>query len=105
MVTHITNENFESEVTKHAGTVVADFWAEWCGPCKRYGPIFEEVAKEKGGAMKFVKVNVDEAGEIAAQFGVQSIPTTIIFKDGKVVHQVAGAFPKAALLEIVNKHA
>ena len=105
MVTHITDTNFDAEVMKHKGTVVADFWAEWCGPCKRYGPIFEEVAGEQSAKAKFVKINVEEAGDVASTFGVQSIPTTIVFKDGKIVFQSAGMLPKAALVDIVHKFA
>lgn len=103
MVTHITDSNFDAEVMKHKGTVVADFWAEWCGPCKRYGPIFEEVAKENAAKAKFVKVNVEEANDVSSQLGVQSIPTTIIFKDGKIVFQTAGMLPKAALVDVIHK--
>lgn len=105
MVSHITDANFDAEVMKHKGTVVADFWAEWCGPCKLYGPRFEEVANENGNKAKFVKINVEEANDVASQLGVQSIPTTIIFKDGKIVFQTAGLLQKAMLVELVNKHA
>ena len=104
MVTHLTSQNFATEVTKHKGTVFVDFWAEWCGPCKLYGPRFEEVAKEQGSRAKFAKLNVEEAEDIAAQFGVQSIPTTMVFKDGKVVFQTAGMLPKTTLVQLVEQH-
>lgn len=101
MVTHIDGSNFEKEVKKHEGVVVADFWAEWCGPCKRYGPIFEEFAEGNKSA-KFVKINVEEAPEVAAEFGVQSIPTTIFFKDGEPVGREVGILSKELLTQAIK---
>lgn len=86
----ITKENFEAEVLKSAVPVVVDFWAEWCGPCKMLAPVVEKVVAAKAGAVKLCKVNVDTAGDLAAQFGIMSIPTLILFKDGKAVRTSVG---------------
>ena len=94
-----TDAEFADNIAK--GITLVDFWAEWCGPCKLYGPRFEEVAKEQGSRAKFAKLNVEEAEDIAAQFGVQSIPTTMVFKDGKVVFQTAGMLPKTDRKSVV----
>jgi thioredoxin 1 len=83
-----TNETFDA-ATK-SGVAVVDFWAPWCGPCRMMGPIFETVAKAFGGKASFGKVNVDEAAEVAAKFGVRSIPTLVVLKDGKVVSTKVG---------------
>ena len=90
----ITRENFENEVMKSNIPVLIDFWAPWCGPCRRMGPIIEQLAEEYEGKAKVGKVNVDEEGELSQAFGVMSIPTIVLVKDGKVVKQAVGARPK-----------
>ncbi len=95
----ITNENFE-EVVLHAPTpVLVDLWAEWCGPCKAIGPAIDELATELAGKMVIGKLNIDEYGEIATKYGVMSIPTLLIFKDGAEVERLVGAKPKKAIKE------
>ena len=91
----ITIENFENEVMKSDIPVLIDFWAPWCGPCRMMGPIIEQLAEEYEGKAKVGKVNVDEEGELSQAFGVMSIPTIVLIKDGKVVKQAVGARPKA----------
>lgn len=91
----ITRENFENEVMKSNVPVLIDFWAPWCGPCRMMGPIIEQLAEEYEGKAKVGKVNVDEEGELSQVFGVMSIPTIVLVKDGKVVKQAVGARPKA----------
>ncbi|WP_455874207.1 thioredoxin [Rhizobium yanglingense] len=89
--------NFQSEVLESAEPVVVDFWAEWCGPCKMIAPSLEEIATELAGKVKVAKLNIDENPELAAQFGVRSIPTLAIFKAGEVADIKVGAAPKTAL--------
>ncbi len=96
MVKVITSENFRSEVLDFKGTVLLDFWAGWCGPCRAMAPVVEKLAEEHP-EVRFGKVNVDEEGELASQFGIFSIPTFLVVKDGKVQAQTAGARPKEAL--------
>lgn len=91
----ITRENFENEVIKSNIPVLIDFWAPWCGPCRMMGPIIEQLAEEYDGKAKVGKVNVDEEGELSQAFGVMSIPTIVLVKEGKVVKQVVGARSKA----------
>ena len=91
----ITRENFENEVMKSNIPVLIDFWAPWCGPCRMMGPIIEQLAEEYEGKAKVGKVNVDEEGELSQAFGMISIPTIVLVKDGKVVKQAVGARPKA----------
>ena len=91
----ITRENFENEVMKSNIPVRIDFWAPWCGPCRMMGPIIEQLADQYEGKAKVGKVNVDEEGELSQAFGVMSIPTIVLVKDGKVVKQAVGARPKA----------
>lgn len=93
-VKHLTSRNFQEEVIESEIPVIIDFWAEWCMPCKIVAPIFEELAKEYAGKMKFAKVNVDENPDLAATFGIHSIPTFLIFHKGKVVEKLVGAMPK-----------
>lgn len=98
----ITKENFEMEVLKSDKPVIVDFWAVWCGPCKMVAPTFEALSAELP-EVKFGKVNVDEQPDLAQQFKVMTIPTFILFKDGKAVDQVVGALPKDKLKEFALK--
>ena len=99
---HLTGKNFDDEVTNSPVPVLVDFWAEWCGPCRMVAPIVDEIASELSGKLKVAKVNVDEEQELAAKFGIMSIPTLLIFKKGKVVSQIVGAMPKDQLLSKIN---
>ena len=94
----VTDKNFDAEVLKSSTPVLVDFWAEWCGPCRMLAPILDELAADLGGKLKVVKVNVDEAQELAAQFNILSIPTMIVFKNGEPVNQLVGAMSKDQLL-------
>ncbi|WP_217576334.1 thioredoxin [Mesorhizobium sp. GbtcB19] len=98
----VDNGNFQADVLNAKEPVVVDFWAEWCGPCKMIGPSLEEIAKELGGKVKIAKLNIDENPELAAQFGVRSIPTLMIFKGGEVADMKVGAAPKTALSHWIN---
>lgn len=98
----ITNENFETEVLKSDKPVLVDFWAVWCGPCQMLGPIISQIAEEQEGKVKVGKVNVDEQPELAAKFGIASIPTMIVFKDGKAVNQGVGFMDKAHVEALFN---
>jgi thioredoxin 1 len=102
-ITNATDQNFVSET--NSGLVLADFWAPWCGPCKMIAPVLEELDSEMGDKVKIVKVDVDENQETAGKYGVMSIPTLIVLKDGEVVDKVIGFQPKEALAELLNKHA
>ena len=100
-VMHVTNENFEQEVLNSEKTVLVDFWAAWCGPCRMISPIIEELDEELTD-VKFCKVNVDEQSELAVKYQVMSIPTLLVFKNGTVVEQSVGAKSKAAILEMLK---
>lgn len=97
----ITKENFENEVLKSDRPVLIDFWATWCGPCRMLAPIIEEIANERGD-IKVGKVNVDDEGELASAFGVTSIPTVVLMKDGKAVAQSVGYRPKEQILDMLK---
>lgn len=97
-VLNVTKENFEAEVMKSDKPVLIDFWAAWCGPCQMMGPVIEELSGEVQD-VKFVKINVDEQPELAAQFGVMSIPMFLMMKDGKEVKKTLGAMPKNQLAD------
>ena len=97
----ITKENFAQEVLQSEKPVLLDFWATWCGPCRMLSPIVDEVAEERGD-VKVGKVNVDEQPELAGEFGVMSIPTLLVFEQGKLVRQAVGARPKASVLDLLG---
>jgi thioredoxin 1 len=102
-IVNITDHNFPQEV-ENAETVLVDFWAPWCGPCKMIAPILEEIDGEIGNKLKITKINVDDNPETAGKFGVMSIPTLLVFKNGQVVDKIVGFQPKDALLGTINKH-
>ena len=97
----LTAENFEEEVIQSEIPVLVDFWATWCGPCRMLGPIISEIAEESEGKIKVGKVNVDEEGELAARFGIMSIPTVMVFKNGEVSATSIGYKPKEAILALI----
>lgn len=98
-----TNENFEQEVLQSDIPVVVDFWATWCQPCLKLGPIVEELAGDYDGKAKFGKLNIENEQEIAAKYGILSIPTILFFKDGEVKNQTVGLMPKKKLAEALEK--
>jgi len=95
----ITSKNFEKEVLNSDKPVLLDFWASWCGPCKMVSPIIDEIAKENS-SIKVGKINIDEQPELASKFGVMSIPTLAVMKDGKLVKSMVGAKPKSSILKM-----
>ena len=105
MVEKVTDATFDKDVLKASGPVVVDFWAEWCGPCRMIAPALEEISNSLNGKVKIVKLNVDENPEIAGKFGVRSIPTLMIFKDGKLADQKVGALSKGDLSRWIGAHA
>ncbi|HLQ97261.1 MAG TPA: thioredoxin [Candidatus Dormibacteraeota bacterium] len=102
-IKHATDETFDKETAE--GLVLVDFWAPWCGPCKMIAPVLEEIDGELSDKVQIVKLDVDDNQETAGKFGVMSIPTLLLFKDGNVVDQIVGFQPKDALVELINKHA
>lgn len=102
-IVNVSDQSFSNDV-EGQGTVVVDFWAPWCGPCKMLSPILEELSAELGDDVKIAKLNVDENPETASRFGVMSIPTLIFFKDGQPVDKVVGLNSKESLKNIVAKH-
>ncbi len=93
----VTEQTFEQEVTKSETPVIVDFWAEWCGPCHAVAPVLDKIAEERAGTIKLVKVNIDEEQGLAQRYGVASIPTIILFRDGEPAQVAIGAQPKGAL--------
>lgn len=103
-ILHLTDENFEKEVVNGKGLTLVDFWATWCPPCRMLGPIIEEVANEVGDKYKIVKVDVDQANETASKYGIMSVPTMVIFKEGKEIERLVGARPKEEIITILENH-
>lgn len=101
-VTHVTSKSWDAEVIKSDLPVFVDFWAEWCGPCRMVGPAVEQIAKVMGGKIKVAKVNVDENQEIAMKYGIQSIPSLLLFKGGKEIGRTIGAAPKEAYIRFIE---
>lgn len=102
-VIELDEETFDEQVSDAEGLTVVDFWAPWCGPCRMVSPALEELASEYAGQVRFAKVNVDENPQLAAFFGIRSIPTIGFFKDGETVGAVIGARPKAALKQTIEQ--
>jgi thioredoxin 1 len=98
----LTDSNFDNEVLSSDVPVLVDFWAEWCGPCKKIGPVVDELADEYGGKLKVGKVNVDDNSEVSMKYQIRSIPALMIFKNGEVVDQIIGAVPKSVLKKQVD---
>lgn len=103
-VLHTNDANFEQDVLKSDLPVLLDFWAPWCGPCKMIAPVLDELATELGEKVKVVKINIDENQESPAKFGVRSIPTLILFKDGQAVATQVGALPKGQLANFIEQN-
>ncbi len=101
----VDKNNFQSEVLQSNEPVVVDFWAEWCGPCKMIAPALEEIATEMQGKVKIAKLNIDENQELAVQFGVRSIPTLLMFKNGELAANMVGAVPKSKLTAWISDSA
>jgi thioredoxin 1 len=104
MVKAITQREWQAEVLNSPIPVLVDFWAVWCGPCRLIAPIVEELARQYEGKLKVYKVDVDQEQSLAMQYGIMSIPTLLLFKNGQVVEQIVGALPKSAIEQRIAKH-
>ena len=100
----ITDDTFDERIRAATGPVLVDFWAPWCGPCIAIAPVLDEIANELAGRATVAKVNVDENGDLAARFGIRSIPSLLVFKGGRIVEQAVGALPKEQIRRLLDKH-
>ena len=103
LIKHVTDASFESDVLQPGSTVLVDYWAEWCGPCKMIAPILDEVASAYQGKLTIAKMNVDENREVPAKFGIRGIPTLMLFKDGQLAATKVGAMSKAQLTAVLDQ--
>lgn len=103
-VVHLTKDNFDRIVNNSGKPVIVDFWASWCGPCRMVAPVMEQLAQEYDGKAVIGKVNVDEESDIAAKFRIMSIPTVIIFKDGRMIDKIIGARPKSDYAKLLDEN-
>ncbi len=100
----INDSTFEAEVLNSDKPVVVDFWATWCGPCRKLSPVLDEIATELGSQVKFVKVNTDENLKTAKDYSISGLPSLLVFKDGKAVERLVGLMPKSAIISNITKH-
>ena len=100
----LNEDNFDDEIKQKAGPILVDFWASWCAPCKLVAPSLEQLAEDYSGRAHVAKVDVDSNGDLANRFGIMSIPTLMVFKDGRVVDQLIGAAPKPQIQQLIEKH-
>lgn len=105
LVFQATDANFKNDILGTSGTVLVDFWAEWCGPCKALGPTIDELATEFAGKVKIAKMNVDENPETPGNYRIRGIPTLLVFKNGEMVEQLVGAHPKQTIADMLKRHA
>ena len=103
-ITEITTANFQDEVVNSNGTVLIDFWATWCGPCRKLVPVIEEIASQFEGKINVFKVNSDDNLEIAKRYSISGLPSLLIFKNGEPVERMAGMMPKSVILKNIDKH-
>ena len=100
----LTDENFDDQIQKHPGAVLVDFWAAWCPPCKILAPVLDELADELAGRATVAKIDVDVNGDVTHRFGIRSIPTLMLFKEGKIVDRLIGSAPKETIRQLVENH-
>ena len=100
----INDSTFESEVINSSNPVVVDFWAPWCGPCRKLSPVLDDIAQEMIGKVKFVKINTDENIKTAKDYAISGLPSLLVFKDGRAVERLVGLMPKSAIISNIEKH-